>query len=117
MTMCRAMLVVFIFGSYSPAQQSMLAGITMRQAVDIALRDYPSISVSQEQIAAAAAGMIWRGRRIFLASTRALRSIGPRATTFLACCCRNPLSSLPFRDPSLAQIISALCGIAPPARW
>jgi outer membrane protein len=40
-----------------PAQQSTLPGLTLRQAVDSALKNYPSIRVSQEQINAASAGI------------------------------------------------------------
>src|ERR1035438_1510948 len=42
----------------SPAQQAAPApGLTLSQAVEGALRNYPSIRVSQEQINAAAAGI------------------------------------------------------------
>jgi outer membrane protein TolC len=40
-----------------PAQQAPSAGLTIGQAVESALRNYPSIRVSQEQITAAAAGI------------------------------------------------------------
>jgi outer membrane protein len=52
------LVVMFAVTSTSAAQPAAPpAGLTLRQAVDDALRNYPSIRVSQEQIRAAAAGI------------------------------------------------------------
>src|SRR5450759_1501521 len=49
---------MFVFTGPLPAQQAPSpAGLTLSQAVEDALRNYPSIRVSQEQINAAAAGI------------------------------------------------------------
>src|SRR5580704_10303198 len=54
----RCLLVMFAVTGASGAQQSTpQAGLTLSQAVEDALRNYPSIRVSQEQINAAAAGI------------------------------------------------------------
>src|SRR5437763_1379772 len=54
----RVIIVVFAMISTLAAQQNNApAGLTISQAVESALRNYPSITVSQEQINAAAAGI------------------------------------------------------------
>src|ERR1035438_5028853 len=63
----------------SPAQQAAPApGLTLSQAVEGALRNYPSIQVSQEQINAAAAG-IQLARTAYLPRVDALAQVN-RAT-------------------------------------
>ena len=52
------MVTVLLVGTTLRAQQTKQPeGLTLSQAVDAALRNYPSIQVSQEQISAAAAGI------------------------------------------------------------
>ena len=54
----RCLSVMFLALRALPAQQATPpAGLTLSQAVEGALRNYPSIRVSQEQINAAAAGI------------------------------------------------------------
>src|SRR3989441_1604146 len=59
---CRVMIVVSIMltmNSLGEAQQQQVpsTGLTIAQAVESALRNYPAVSVSQEQVNAAAAGI------------------------------------------------------------
>src|SRR6187551_3445675 len=51
------LLIAFILAVDLWGQQAATQGITIRQAVDAALRNYPAITVSQQQIDAAAAGI------------------------------------------------------------
>ncbi len=51
--MTKPLLILLVGGSLLPAQQA----LTLTQAVESALKNYPSIQVSQEQINAAAAGI------------------------------------------------------------
>src|SRR5215831_14784486 len=54
----KVMVTVLLVGTTLRAQQTKQPeGLTLSQAVDAALRNYPSIQVSQEQISAAAAGI------------------------------------------------------------
>jgi outer membrane protein TolC len=64
-------------------------GLTVAQAVDAALRNYPSIQISQEQINAAASG-IQLARTAYLPKVDALAQVN-RATrnNVLACCYRR----------------------------
>jgi outer membrane protein TolC len=49
--------LIFFFNSIGLAQQPAALTLSMRQAVDSALRNYPAVAVSQEQVNAAAAGI------------------------------------------------------------
>src|SRR5262249_45262701 len=49
--------LVFFFNSTGVAKQPAVSTLSMRQAVDSALRNYPAVTVSQEQVNAAAAGI------------------------------------------------------------
>src|SRR5215472_9285163 len=49
--------LMILFNSTGRAQQPAAPPITIRQAVESALRNYPSVAVSQEQVNAAAAGI------------------------------------------------------------
>src|SRR5450759_4420913 len=70
---------MFVFTGPLPAQQAPSpAGLTLSQAVEDALRNYPSIKVSQEQINAVAAG-IQLARTAYLPRVDALAQVN-RAT-------------------------------------
>lgn len=69
---------MIVTGVILSAQQTPPAGLTVAQAVDAALRNYPSIQVSQEQINAAAAG-IQLARTAYLPRVDALAQVN-RAT-------------------------------------
>src|SRR5262249_52308945 len=49
--------LMLIFNFFSYAQQTAGTSLTIGQAVDSALKNYPAVSVSQEQVNAAAAGI------------------------------------------------------------
>lgn len=77
--MARALKMMLVTGVVLSAQQSPLAtDLTIGQAVEAALRNYPSIQVSQEQINAAAAG-IQLARTAYLPRVDALAQVN-RAT-------------------------------------
>ena len=70
----RALFLLLTLAPFAPAQP----GLTIAQAVDSALRNYPSVRVSQEQINAAAAG-IQLARTAYLPRVDALAQVN-RAT-------------------------------------
>ena len=74
------------------------SGITIQQAVDTAIRNYPAVTVSQEQIDAASAS-IQLARTAYLPRVDSLAQVN-RATrnNVFGLCCRSR-SSLPFRGP------------------
>ncbi len=73
------LLLVLVMGLGAEAQQSAVArALTLQQAVEAALRNYPSIRVSQEQINVAAAG-IQLARTAYLPRVDALAQVN-RAT-------------------------------------
>jgi outer membrane protein len=79
MTAAPLMMLAFAMGLRAEAQQSAAQGaLTLPQAVEAALRNYPSIRVSQEQINAAAAG-IQLARTAYLPHVDALAQVN-RAT-------------------------------------
>src|SRR5215831_3159681 len=49
--------LILLFNSSGHAQQPAASPLSMRQAVESALRNYPAVTVSQEQVNAAAAGI------------------------------------------------------------
>lgn len=57
-SVAKCLSALFVAATFLPAQQATpSAGLTLSQAIDGALKNYPSIRVSQEQINAAAAGI------------------------------------------------------------
>jgi outer membrane protein len=74
----RVLRLLIATGIILSAQQAPQDGLTVAQAVDAALRNYPSIQVSQEQINAAAAG-IQLARTAYLPRVDALAQVN-RAT-------------------------------------
>src|SRR5215471_19102562 len=52
-----AVSIILLNHSTGKAQQPQVTPMTMRQAVEGALKNYPAVSVSQEQVNAAAAGI------------------------------------------------------------
>ena len=79
MTALPLLMLAFAMGLRAEAQQSAAQGaLTLPQAVEAALRNYPSIRVSQEQINAAAAG-IQLARTAYLPHVDALAQVN-RAT-------------------------------------
>src|SRR5581483_2223633 len=76
--MSRRFSLVFLTVTALAAQPAVAPGITLTQAVDTALHNYPSIKVTDEQIQAAAAG-IQLARTAYLPHIDALAQIN-RAT-------------------------------------
>src|ERR1700704_5764252 len=77
-----AIIAAFALGAINPAAEAQQSGepaaLTIGQAVESALRNYPSVKVSQEQINAAAAG-IQLARTAYLPHVDALAQVN-RAT-------------------------------------
>lgn len=94
----KAMTVSLLIGLALPAQPP---GITPRQAVDAALRNYPLVRVSQEQVNAAAAG-IELARTAYLPRVEALAQVN-RAT-------RNNVFGLLLPQPVVPSISGPVLG-------
>jgi outer membrane protein len=93
---------MFVVAGASPAQQvAPPAGLTLSQAVEGALRNYPSIRVSQEQINAAAAG-IQLARTAYLPRAETLAQVN-RAT-------RNNVFGLLFPQSVIPSISGPVLG-------
>jgi outer membrane protein len=73
-----AVLVMLTFVAGTHAQQVQSSGITIQQAVESAIRNYPALTVSQEQINAASAG-IQQARTAYLPRVDSLAQVN-RAT-------------------------------------
>src|ERR1041384_1928987 len=99
-------------GTENLGAQQAAAPLTLPQTVETALKSYPSIRVSQEQINAAAAA-IELARTAYLPRVDLWRkSIGQPETMSSACCCpKAPFHTC--RGPSSDRTISDRCGAAP----